>query len=121
MEKITIEQAKSVIENAYGTIYSKEDVLAILDRINEPTQKPAVLEIKISDEMRDDLIDDIVKDVINSIENIECIDGWDLSIDYNEVSVDSLEVNGSEIEDIVGKWVKQWVNDINGVDSDCGC
>ena len=121
MEKITIEQAKLVIENAYGTIYSKDDVLAILDRINEPTQKPAVLEIKISDEMRDDLIDDIVKDIINSVENIECIDGWDLSMNYNEVTVDSLEVNEREVEDIVGKWVKQWVNDVNGVDSDCGC
>ena len=114
MEKITIEQAKSVIENAYGTIYSKEDVLAILDRIESST----AFEIsKVSDR----LIDGIVRDVVSSIEHLNCIDGWDLSIDYNEVSVDSLEVDGSEIQDIVEKWVKQLVNDINGVDSDCGC
>ena len=119
MKKITIEQAKALIDNSVGSIYSKNDVLTILDRIDEPTQHSTAFEI--SDEMRDNLIDDIVKDVVSSIENVDCIDGWDLSINYNEVSVDSLEVYGSEIEDIVGKWVKQWVNDVNGVDSDCGC
>jgi hypothetical protein len=119
MEKITVQQAKALIDNSVGSIYSKNDVLAILNRIDEPTQHSTAFEI--SDEMRDNLIDDIVKDIVSSIENVECVDGWDLSMSYNEVTVDSLEVNESDVEDIVGKWVKQWVNDVNGVDSDCGC
>ena len=119
MKKITIEQAREIIENAYGTIYSKEDVLAILDRVNGSIQHSTAFEI--SDEMRDRLVDGIVKDVVSSIENVDCVDGWDLSMSYNRVSVDSLEVNESDVEDIVEKWVNKWVNDVNGVDSDCGC
>ena len=118
MEKITIEQAKALIDNSVGSIYSKNDVLAILDRIENFQVQTA---FEISDEMRDRLVDGIVKDVVSSIENVECVDGWDLSMSYNEVTVDSLEVNESDFEDIVGKWVNKWVNDVNGVDSDCGC
>ena len=118
MEKITIEQAKALIDNSVGSIYSKNDVLAILDRIENFQVQTA---FEISDEMRDRLVDGIVKDVVSSIENVECVDGWDLSMSYNEVTVDSLEVNESDVEDIVGKWVNKWVNDVNGVDSDCGC
>ena len=119
MEKITVQQAKALIDNSVGSIYSKNDVLAILNRIDEPTHHSTAFEI--SDEMRDRLVDGIVKDVVSSIENVECVDGWDLSMSYNEVTVDSLEVNESDVEDIVGKWVNKWVNDVNGVDSDCGC
>ena len=113
-----IEQAKALIDNSVGSIYSKNDVLAILDRIENFQVQTA---FEISDEMRDRLVDGIVKDVVSSIENVECVDGWDLSMSYNEVTVDSPEVNESDVEDIVGKWVNKWVNDVNGMDSDCGC
>lgn len=117
MEKITIEQAKAVIENAYGTIYSKEDVLAILDRVAGPTQKSIAFEI--SDEMRDELVSQITEEVVDSVRDLDCITGYDLSMSYNEVSVDSVDVDSNTIEKIVERIVDQWIGGLS--DDDCGC
>lgn len=121
MEKITIEQAKAVINNAYGTIYSKEDVLAILDRIeNFTAYEPSESIINITPEQYSDLASKIARNVAESIEGMDCISGWDLSMSYNEVSVDNLEVNEVEIEEIVEKTINKWVINIKE-DDDCGC
>lgn len=117
MEKITIEQAKSVIENAYGTIYSKEDVLAILDRVAGKPQKSIAFEI--SNEMRDELVSQITEEVVDSVRDLDCITGYDLSMSYNEVSVDSVDVDSNTIEKIVERIVDQWIGGLS--DDDCGC
>ena len=118
MEKITVKQAKAVIENAYGTIYSKEDVLAILDRIAEQPEKPATFEI--SDEQHSNLASRIAEVIARNVENMEYISGWDLSMNYNEVSVDSLEVNEVEIEEVVEDVIGKWITDMEE-DNDCDC
>ena len=117
MKKITVQQAKALIDNSVGTIYSKNDVLAILDRINESTQNSIAFEI--SDEMRDELVSRITGDVVDSIKYLDCIGGWDLSMSYNEVSVDSLDVDSNTIEKIVEEVVSKWVSGLS--DDDCGC
>ena len=117
MKKITVQQAKALIDNSVGTIYSKNDVLAILDRINESTQNSIAFEI--SDEMRDELVSRITGDVVDSIKDLDCIGGWDLSMSYNEVSVDSLDVDSNTIEKIVEEVVSKWVSGLS--DDVCGC
>ncbi len=110
MEKITVQQAKALIDNSVGTIYSKNDVLAILDRIENHTTS-------IVPNTYEGLASKIAREIVSSINNVECIDGWDLSINYNEVSVDSLEANEDDIEEMVEKVLNNWFGD----DDDCGC
>lgn len=119
MEKITIEQARETIMNSYGTIYSKDDVLAILSHI-EVKSEPLEPIINITSEQYDELAGQIARNVAEAIERMDCISGWDLSMNYNEVSVDSLEVNDVEIEEIVEDVINKWVISIKE-DDDCDC
>jgi len=120
MEKFTIEQAKANVENSFGSIYSKEDVLAILNNIQiEPETSESI--INITSEQYSDLASKIAYNVAKAIEGMDCISGWDLSMSYNEVSVDNLEDNESEIEEIVEDTISEWVNSIADKDDDCDC
>ena len=119
MEKITIEQAKANVENSFGTIYSKDDVLAILSRI-ETKSEPLESIINITPEQYSELAGKIALEVSNAIESMECVRGWDLSLDYNEVQVDGLDVNEVEVEEIVEDVISKWVIGIKE-DDDCDC
>ena len=119
MEKFTIEQAKANVENSFGTIYSKDDVLAILSRI-ETKSEPSESIINITSEQYSDLASKIARNVAEAIERMDCISGWDLSMSYNEVSVDNLEVNDVEVEEIVEDVINKWVIGIKE-DNDCDC
>lgn len=119
MEKFTIEQTKANVENSFGTIYSKDDVLAILSRI-ETKSEPSESIINITSEQYSDLASKIARNVAEAIERMDCISGWDLSMSYNEVSVDNLEVNDVEIEEIVEDVINKWVINIKE-DDDCDC
>lgn len=119
MEKFTIEQAKANVENSFGTIYSKEDVLKILNSIQVESE-PSESIINITSEQYDELAGQIARNVAEAIERMDCISGWDLSMSYNEVSVDNLEVNDVEIEEIVEDVINKWVVNIKE-DNDCDC
>jgi hypothetical protein len=118
MKKITIEQARETIENSFSTIYSKDDVLAILSHIKVESE-PLESIINITSEQYSDLASNIARNVTKAIEDMECINGWDLTMNYNEVSVDQIEVNEVEIEEIVEDTINKWVIDIK--EDDCGC
>lgn len=122
MKKITIEQARETIVNSYGTIYSKEDVLAILNHIQVESKpsEPSESIINITPEQYSKLASEIALEVSNAIESMECVRGWDLSLDYNEVNVDSLDVNEVEVEEIVEDVINKWVIGIKE-DDDCDC
>jgi hypothetical protein len=121
MEKISVQQAKALIDNSVGTIYSKDDVLAILNRIeNFTAYEPSEPIINITPEQYSKLASKIALEVSNAIESMECVRGWDLSLDYNEVNVDSLDVNEVEVEEIVEEVINKWVIGIKE-DDDCDC
>lgn len=119
MEKFTIEQAKANVENSFGTIYSKDDVLKILNSIQAESE-PLESIINITSEQYSDLASEIARNVAVAIEGMECISGWDLAMNYNEVSVEQLEVNEVEIEEIVEDVINKWVVNIKE-DDDCDC
>ena len=122
MKKITIEQARETIVNSYGTIYSKEDVLAILNHIQVESKPSEPMEsiINITPEQYSKLASKIALEVSNAIESMECVRGWDLSLNYNEVNVDGLDVNEVEVEEIVEDVINKWVIGIKE-DDDCDC
>ena len=130
MKKSTLlaefDQAVHIVDSSFPSLYTKEDVIKVLRNL-ETTLKDFISDkeetyesiINITSEQYSDLASNIARNVAKAIEDMECISGWDLSMNYNEVSVDQLEVNESEIEEIIEDVINKWVIDIK--EDDCGC
>ena len=130
MKKSTLlaefDQAVHIVDSSFPSLYTKEDVIKVLRNL-ETTLKDFISDkeetyesiINITSEQYSDLASSIARNVAKAIEDMECISGWDLSMNYNEVSVDQLEVNESEIEEIIEDVINKWVIDIK--EDDCGC
>ena len=130
MKKSTLlaefDQAVHIVDSSFPSLYTKEDVIKVLRNL-ETTLKDFISDkeetyesiINITSEQYSDLASSIAHNVAKAIEDMECINGWDLSMNYNEVSVDSLEANESEIEEIIEDVINKWVIDIKEDDCDC--
>ena len=130
MKKSTLlaefDQAVHIVDSSFPSLYTKEDVIKVLRNL-ETTLKDFISDkeetyesiINITSEQYSDLASNIARNVAKAIEDMECISGWDLSMNYNEVSVDQLEANESEIEEIIEDVINKWVIDIK--EDDCGC
>ena len=130
MKKSTLlaefDQAVHIVDSSFPSLYTKEDVIKVLRNL-ETTLKDFISDkeetyesiINITSEQYSDLASNIARNVAKAIEDMECISGWDLSMNYNEVSVDQLEVNESEIEEIIEDVINKWVIDIKEDDCDC--
>ena len=130
MKKSTLlaefDQAVHIVDSSFPSLYTKEDVIKVLRNL-ETTLKDFISDkeetyesiINITSEQYSDLASSIAHNVAKAIEDMECISGWDLSMNYNEVSVDSLEANESEIEEIIEDVINKWVIDIKEDDCDC--
>ena len=130
MKKSTLlaefDQAVHIVDSSFPSLYTKEDVIKVLRNL-ETTLKDFISDkeetyesiINITSEQYSDLASNIARNVAKAIEDMECISGWDLTMNYNEVSVDQLEANESEIEEIIEDVINKWVIDIK--EDDCGC
>ena len=130
MKKSTLiaefDQAVHIVDSSFPSLYTKEDVIKVLRNL-ETTLKDFISDkeetyesiINITSEQYSDLASNIARNVAKAIEDMECISGWDLSMNYNEVSVDQFEVNESEIEEIIEDVINKWVIDIKEDDCDC--
>jgi len=130
MKKSTLlaefDQAVHIVDSSFPSLYTKEDVIKVLRNL-ETTLKDFISDkeetyesiINITSEQYSDLASNIARNVAKAIEGMECISGWDLTMNYNEVSVDQLEANESEIEEIIEDVINKWVIDIKEDDCDC--
>ena len=131
MKKSTLiaefDQAVHIVDSSFPSLYTKEDVIKVLRNL-ETTLKDFISDeektyesiINITPEQYNDLTSRITRKIVNGIEDMDCIGGWDLTMNYNEVSVDQLEANEREIEEIIEDVVNKWVVDIKNED-DCDC
>jgi hypothetical protein len=91
---------KTQVENGFGSIYSKEDVLSIIEKLEEATaesQQPSFLpsaqQIKeITEKIASELAEEI-----NNMDMDEIVDysSAELELNYNEISVTSIEMKGN--------------------------
>lgn len=100
--KITIEQAKQQISEGFSSIFSKDDVLHLL----------SVIETNSSFELSDDMVDDITDMVASSLSNegTDIVDDYDLTMNYKEVELDSIDLNESKIKAAVQDALETYID-----------
>ena len=95
MEKIKLTEAKELLNNNISSIYTKQDVLDLLDRLDMGSNIDNITEIfkKIKEEFSNDLT--------HVLERIVDKDDITLELNGNEIYVDDIEINTSVIEDVL--------------------
>jgi hypothetical protein len=112
---MTKQEAIQTIETSFPSIWSKEDVIKLINKIDEGTGFDA-----------DNLIDkikDAVENAINGMSNDEIVDTSNCEFEIrngNEIQVDSVEVNTSDIvenvmKDIVAA-IEEYIDELKEVE-----
>jgi len=99
MEKLNLAQAISLLESDqnFGSIYTKQDVLMLLNRIETAPQENNDIDI-------DSIVEDIENEICSIIDNLEsddCIeyDTASFRLDGNEIELYSVDLNTYNIRD----------------------
>ena len=100
--KITIEQATKQISEGFSSIYSKDDVLHLL----------SVLETSDSFTITDEMVRDLSSDIAEALENegTDIVDDYDLTMNYKEVELDSIDLNESKIRAAVQDALENYID-----------
>ena len=95
MNKIKLTEAKELLNNNISSIYTKQDVLSLLDRLDMGSDIDNITEIfkKIKMEFSSDLT--------HVLERIVDKDNITLELNGNEIYVDDFEINTDVIEDVL--------------------
>ena len=99
----SIQEAVASVQNAFPSIYTKDDVIRLLTSIE--IEAPKESSGKLSQYQIDDLCKRIVAQVRENAENLDsdCIDkdSAEFSLSYKELELDSVEFDTSEVADTV--------------------
>lgn len=100
--KQTIEQAVASVQNAPGSMYTREDVISLLNRIETTTATG----IQMDRQTTKDLCDAILDAIKDNARNLDTSDVCDLSsaefsLNYNELSLDSVDIDTDSIAENV--------------------
>ena len=126
MEKRTLVQAKELVNSSFPTIFSKEDVMNLLNSIEEVEEKEEVSggkfslteeEISILGERIASKIEDDVDDVVDTSD----LD-FDIDVDYDrriniEVS-GGVQIDTSMIERIASRIIEEFIGELNEEDDE---
>jgi len=128
MKKSTLiaefDQAVHNVDSSFPSLYTKDDVIKVL-RDLETTLKDWIDEkeetiqdrIVLTTEQLDSLIETVTIEVKDMGENI--IYDYDLSMNYKEVEIDSVDLNYDYIKETVETSIQNWFKKLN--EDDCGC
>jgi hypothetical protein len=128
MKKSTLiaefDQAVHNVDSSFPSLYSKDDVIKLLRNL-EATLKDWIDEkeetiqdrIVLTTEQLDLLIEAVTLDVKDMGEDI--IYDYDLSMNYKEVEIDSVDLSYENIKEKVEESIQEWFKNLN--EDDCGC
>ena len=97
----TIQETVASVQNAPGSIYTREDVISLLNKIEAPASTG-----KIDQQVVKDLFDAIKEEIKDNARNLDSSDVVDtstaeFSLNYNEVQLDSVDIDTDNIADAV--------------------
>lgn len=97
-----IKEAVASVENAYPSIFTKDDVIKLLNSIKIESSKPK--QVILSKEQIQRLCDIVLQQIKDNIEDLESDKVCDLSsaefeLYGNEISVSSIDIDTDKIED----------------------
>jgi hypothetical protein len=100
--KITIEQAKQQINEGFSSIFSKDDVLHLL----------SVLETGGGIKITEDMVSELSVNIAESLqgEGTDLVDDYDLTMNYKEVELDSIDFSESRIKSAVQDALENYIN-----------
>ena len=107
MEKMTItETIGQVTNNNLGSIYSKDDVIRLLENIKEGGTFNFIEKL---DELKVKL-----ETVVNNLNSSDVVDydSVEFSLDGREIDVDSIDLNHAELWDTIETEIKDFINEL---------
>lgn len=112
-EKMKISEAITKVENGFGSIYSKEDVLNLLNNLDLNGGNNGITEEKIRD------FSNRIKASIMDNSSIVDTDNIELSIGYNnQIEIDDVPLSESELESIFDYEIHQFIYDNFTIEDD---
>jgi hypothetical protein len=102
MQKMTKEEALTKVAQGVGSIYSKEDVVNLINSIEENAGKATITE-----ELIETISDAVATSINNSVQDV--IDDFEVDIDQSyggnsfEVNINDIEFNETRIASIVAE------------------
>ena len=112
-EKMKISDAITKVENGFGSIYSKDDVLNLLSNLELNVTNNNVTEEKIRD------FCESIKSSIMDNSSIVDTDNIELSIGYNnQIEIDDVPLSSSEIDSLFEYKMNQFIIDNFTIETD---
>lgn len=117
--KQTIEQTVAAVKNAPGSMYTKEDVISLLEKLEAPETEAVVL----TSQQVSDLCKKIIDQINDNADNLSTEDAVDLHsaefyLNGNEIELDSISVNTDQIAESVvygiGDVIVEFFEELNG-------
>ena len=113
-EKMKISDAITKVENGFGSIYSKEDVLNLLSNLE--------INSGSTNDVTEEKIRDFCESIKSSIMNNSSIvdtDNIELSIGYNnQIEIDDVPLSSSEIDSLFEYEMNQFIDDNFTIEDD---
>jgi hypothetical protein len=111
---MTKQQTLDTLKTQLPGFYSAEQVIEMISKIEEPQSKG----FSFNEEQINELVSSIVNEVTDL--GIDAIDDYDLSMNYKEVELDSIDFDDHSIKRAVNDAIDTWIENYMKKD-DCGC
>lgn len=112
-QKMKISEAITKVENGFGSIYSKDDVLNLLSNLELNGGNNGITEEKIRD------FSNSIKASIMDNSSIVDTDNIELSIGYNnQIEIDDVPLSSSEIDSIFDYETNQFIDENFTIEED---
>lgn len=126
MEKRTLVQAKELVNSSFPTIFSKEDVMNLLNSIEEVEEKEVEEggKFSLSEEEISELSERIaskIEDEVDDVVDTSDMD-FDVDVDYDlrlniEVS-GGIQIDTTRVERIASRILREFIEEANGKDAE---
>jgi dimeric dUTPase (all-alpha-NTP-PPase superfamily) len=102
-----IQEIFGSVISSESSVFSKEDVLRLLEEVNEAAEKKT----SISQDQLDDLSERI-STAISYVDGLDLVDDYCLEMDGNCVEIRSLDLDGDQIKEIIDEAISEWEDEI---------
>jgi hypothetical protein len=109
---MTKQQTLDTLKTQLPGFFSVDQVIEIISKIEEPKS------FSFNEEQINELVSNIVNEVTDL--GIDAIDDYDLSMNYKEVELDSIDFDDHSITRAVNDAIDTWIENYMKKD-DCGC
>ena len=95
---MTIQEAKNTVSSSLPSIWSREDVLALLDKVQVGS-------------LNDDQINELTNNIVGEIENegVDLFDDYTLTMSHREVELDSVNINPRILHELISDTIKSYL------------